>query len=410
LLEESDNINLNKLIYNLNALVDLGEVATTTKDYKSTIKSALYLVMGTLSVSKGVIFHFDPQKNELKNITSKGINDLNGIKLKLKKDEVKELIDTNTIIKRENSLGNTENLITREKVFLDKIKAFILAPLVVKGHLVGMIALGKKFSGGEYWKSDYDILTIMVHHIAIDLHNHNLMHKLSSKVNENQKLYRDLRLIYYDTIQAFATAIDAKDAYTQGHSLRVSNYCVAIAREMGFSSEQIEGIKIAGLLHDIGKITVEKSIINKPAKLTKKEQLEINQHPVISFEILAKIRFPWKNLSTDVRHHHEMLDGSGYPDRLQGEAIPTGSKILTLADAFDAMTTDRPYRKRLTLENTLEEIRESLGRHFDLKIVKSFILAIKKDVNSDKKMPIFGQLGSLSSINQMEKQLEATII
>lgn len=392
---------LNKLIFNLNALVDLGEVATSKKDFEGCIKSALYLVMGTLSVSKGVIFQFYHHNNELKAVAAKGFDGLAKISLKLKKEEICELVNTNGILEIANTKGHAGKLFLREKVCLDKIKASILIPLVAKGELVGMIVLGKKFSGDEYSKEDYGIFYVMAHHIAFVIHNNFLTLKLASQVNENQELYEDLRLIYYDTIQAFATAIDAKDAYTKGHSSRVSKYCVAIAGEMGFSGKQIEGIRIAGLLHDIGKITVDKNIINKPGRLTKEEKFELDQHPIVSYEILTKIRFPWKDISINVRHHHEMMDGTGYPDQLVAKDIPEGSKILALADSFDAMMTDRPYRKKLSLDNTLVEINRTLGKQFDPKVFQHFLRVIKKDINGSEESIIKAEWKTIANIHKV---------
>ncbi len=377
MLEENNELNLNKLTFNLNALVDLGEVVSSFNDHESAVKSSLYLVMGTLSVSKGSIFQFDSNKRELKHLASKGTDCLTNVKLKLRQEEIDKLIELNTAIQKDKAWGYIQNFFSREKKVLDKIMASIVVPLVVRGELVGLISLGEKLSGEEYSTDDFGILSLMARQIGVSLHNNNLLFKLASKADENKRLYNDFRIIYYDTIQAFATAIDAKDIYTRNHSSRVSKYGVIIAKEMGLSKEQIEGIKIAGLLHDIGKITVDKGIMNKPAQLTIKEKVELDQHPVMSYEILAKIRFPWEGISIDVRHHHEKINGDGYPDRLKGKDIPVGAKILSLADAFDAMTTDRPYRKKLPLENTFLEIKKTLGKQFDPEVVKSFFEAIK---------------------------------
>lgn len=403
---ENGHLSLNKLIFNLNALVDLGEVVKSYSGFKTTIKSSLYLVMGTLSISKGVIFQFDGNKDVLKILSSKGIDGLTNTIHKLKKKEINELIETKTIIERDNAAGYIKDLFDREKALLDKIMASILVPLVVKDEFVGLMALGRKFSRDKYSKNDYEILAVMAHQIAVSLHNHNLLLKLAAKVSENEKIYKELRLIYYDTIEAFATAIDAKDAYTKGHSSRVSKYCVFIANEMGFSEQQIEGIKIAGYLHDIGKLAIDNGIINKPAKLTKEEKLELDQHPVISYEILAKIRFPWKDISNDVRYHHEHLNGMGYPDRLRGEKIPVGAKILSLADAFDAMTSDRPYRKKLNLETTFIEIKRSLGSQFDPEVVQHFFQFIKKDIKGDNQAAFVYDLEPTVNIQKIEKYLD----
>lgn len=138
-------------------------------------------------------------------------------------------------------------------------------------------------------------------------------------------------------------------------------------------------------MHDIGKIAIDKDIINKPSSLTQEEVYELNQHPLISYKILSKVRFPWKGIPVAVRYHHERIDGGGYPDKLRGDEIPATAKIMAVADAFDAMTTNRPYRKRLALENVLLEIERGVGKQFDPVAAKGLFKSIEKEVKSEVK-------------------------
>ena len=140
------------------------------------------------------------------------------------------------------------------------------------------------------------MLKVVANQIAITLHNSNLFKKLTNKVNENKRLYENMRYIYHDTIQAFAAAIDAKDSYTRNHSYRVAKYAVAIARELGWKEKDVEAIYVAGLLHDIGKIIIDRKVLNKGGGLSLTEMSEIKKHPQISYNILSKINFPWKDL------------------------------------------------------------------------------------------------------------------
>ncbi|MFN8656987.1 MAG: response regulator [Candidatus Obscuribacterales bacterium] len=177
------------------------------------------------------------------------------------------------------------------------------------------------------------------------------------------------------TIKALADALDAKCDYTSGHSLRVSRYAVATARMLGMSNEELRDVELSGLLHDIGKIAVPESILWKPERLTPEEQQVMAIHPVRSaqiigeIEILARVRL-W------VRHHHEHLDGSGYPDKLKGDEIPVGSRIVLVADAYDAMTSDRPYRKSIGYERATNELRKFAGRQFDPEMVEALLSAV----------------------------------
>ncbi|HNZ82446.1 MAG TPA: HD-GYP domain-containing protein [Sedimentibacter sp.] len=191
------------------------------------------------------------------------------------------------------------------------------------------------------------------------------------------KLYLDMRKNYFDTLNVLVRAIEASDPYTSGHSMRVSAYAVAIANQVGLPQGKIDLIKSAALLHDIGKIGIDKSILNKNGKLEKEEFDKIKSHPEIGATIIADLSY-LTNISDIIRHHHERNDGKGYPDGLSHEDIPLETSILTVADSFDAMTTDRPYRGALSLESALQEIKDNGGTQFNPDIVDDSIIALKK--------------------------------
>jgi putative nucleotidyltransferase with HDIG domain len=206
--------------------------------------------------------------------------------------------------------------------------------------------------------------------------------------------------MYHDTIRAFAAAIDAKDEYTKNHSSRVARYAVAIARELGWRNEDVEGLYVAGLLHDIGKIVIDRDVINKGSTLTPREREEIERHPEISYDILTKIRLPWKDTVKFIRHHHERPDGRGYPDSLAGAELSDGAKILALADAFDAMTTDRPYREKLSLAEALREIKKCIGTQFDGRISHTFLNLLEREISGvGKKAQILPHVQMSRSLN-----------
>jgi len=186
------------------------------------------------------------------------------------------------------------------------------------------------------------------------------------------KYARDLEESYVSTVRVLAAAIDARDAYTHGHSTRVSQLSVDIAREMGFDAEQIEEVEIACLFHDVGKIKMPDSILHKEGWLDPSERREMMRHPEFGAEILTKAQSLFKYIPA-VRHHHEHFDGSGYPDGLEGDRIPVAAAIVSLADAYDAMTSDRPYRAAMSREEAVEKILQSSGRQFDPKIVTVFM-------------------------------------
>jgi putative two-component system response regulator len=198
----------------------------------------------------------------------------------------------------------------------------------------------------------------------------------------NESLVRDLKNALVEledlsmsTIAALADALDAKCDYTSGHSLRVSRYALAIGRAIGLPDDEMKNLEIAGILHDVGKIGVPESILWKPAKLSPEEQAIMAQHPVRSAQIIGDIPV-LRQAREWVLHHHEYMDGSGYPHQLVGEKIPHGARIILVADAYDAMTTDRPYRKAIGHERASVELRKYAGKQFDGQMVEALLASV----------------------------------
>ena len=194
---------------------------------------------------------------------------------------------------------------------------------------------------------------------------------------EKSYLYEDLRQSFLDTVIALTTLIDMKDRYTRGHSVRVTRYCLQIARKLNLSRREIEILKFGALLHDIGKVGVDESILHKPSKLTDEEYKAIKRHPEMGEDVIRHIKFLEEGLQI-IRHHHERYDGKGYPDGLKGKDIPLLARIIAVADAFDAMTSDRPYRKAFSFQKTIEELKKGAGTQFDPEIVKLAIAVFKE--------------------------------
>jgi putative nucleotidyltransferase with HDIG domain len=172
-----------------------------------------------------------------------------------------------------------------------------------------------------------------------------------------------------ETIKALTKAIEAKDPYTFGHSEKVAEYAVKIAERMGLSQDMIKIIKISGQLHDIGKISIPEKVLLKPEKLTIQEYNIVKRHPIIGFEIVKSAQFQ-QIISNGVRHHHESLDGTGYPDALKGRKIPLVPRILAVADAFSAMTSERSYRPALSVKDAMDEILTLSGKRYDPDVVE----------------------------------------
>lgn len=188
---------------------------------------------------------------------------------------------------------------------------------------------------------------------------------------QTHKLFEQMKESHKNTVAALTTALEADEPYTHGHSYRVAQYALWLGRRLGMGAQELETLEYAGLLHDIGKIAITNDIVCKPARLTKEEFDILSAHPAIGGEIVEQMKF-LEDAATMVRHHHERPDGMGYPDGLKGEEISLGSHILNVCDAIDAMTSNRPYRAALSIEQCVEELQRFRGTQFDTRVVDAF--------------------------------------
>ncbi|MBI5341804.1 MAG: response regulator [Deltaproteobacteria bacterium] len=220
---------------------------------------------------------------------------------------------------------------------------------------------------------NFDVLLITIENSirkkALERELQDYQVNLEKKVKEQTDLINQM---YIRSIDSLIKALEAKDFYTRGHSQRVTMYSVAIGKEMRLSPEQIEILRQASILHDLGKIGVREAVLNKPGKLTDDEYNEITLHPEVATKILEPIPY-FRPLLPAILHHHERFDGKGYPDRLKGCDIPLESRIMAVADTFDSMTSTRAYRKALSLETANAEILRCSGTQFDPEIVPFFL-------------------------------------
>jgi response regulator RpfG family c-di-GMP phosphodiesterase len=224
--------------------------------------------------------------------------------------------------------------------------------------------------------------------------NKNLEVKVRDRTRQLDGKNQELRTAYIQTIRALAEAIDAKDAYTRGHSERVAVYSSRLGHEMGLRKELIERIYFAGLLHDVGKIGIPDAIITKPSRLNHEEYEEIKKHPEIGAKILEPVEF-LHSIVPCVRHHHEWFDGSqsGYPSRLAGDQIPLPSRVIVVADTVEAMTSDRPYRKALPIDVVVTELHKYSGSQFDPVVVDAFLKLLEDEgdafISKNQKFDIY---------------------
>ena len=372
-----------KLIHTFGALADLGQEIAGRGDFTEMVRTSMHLLLGTLALRRGGVAECIGSSGELRCVTTWGLEPRIFTDLKIDQSGKEEFLTGNLSDFLVSSEAN--NFVNRYREQLREHEIELILPMIVRDEITGLVLLGRKASGEEFSPDDFDTIRAMVRHIGIGIHNHRLLEQVAQRAEENRRLYDELRAIYRATVRAFAAAIDIKDKYTQGHSERVGRYSEIIAREMGWSEEEVEGIQIAGYLHDIGKLVVDRDIINAPYNINAKESSELNRHPAAGYEILAPINHPYADIPLMAKYHHERLDGRGYPEGLTDEQIPLGAKIVSLADSFDAMTTDRPYRRRRSFEDVVRDLRENSGKQFDGKVVAAFARAILNEVNGATK-------------------------
>jgi putative nucleotidyltransferase with HDIG domain len=196
------------------------------------------------------------------------------------------------------------------------------------------------------------------------------------------------------TVAAIGAAAEIKDPYIRGHQQRASRWAAALAERMGVSPDEVRDIRIAGLLHDIGKVTVSEGILNKPGKLAEEEFAKIKEHAALGAMMIISEVEGLQRLVPIVRHHHERFDGKGYPDGLAGEEIPLEARIMSVVDVFDAMTHDRAYRKALTREEAIAELERGAGTQFDPAVVEAFLALVER---RGEELPVAAEAASEDS-------------
>ncbi len=379
-------------IVEMTMLQKVGQVINSTLDLSTVLELVIDQILNIFDADMGSLMLYDDESECLRITEQKGINNEYALNVKFKSGEgVAGTVFATGIGKLIQNSVTDEEYKKFGKGVDSEAKTLMCVPVFIKGNVEGVLSCEKRLD----------------HTGSFDQENLDLMSTISSQASvaiENANLYNDLLDLYLHTIQSLAAAIDAKDSYTHGHSKRVMAYSIAIAEEMGFAEAELNTLRHTALLHDIGKIGISESILQKPGKLTNEEFDYIKGHPVVGAHILESIEF-LKDVRMQMRHHHEKYDGTGYPDGLKGENIPIGARIISVADTYDAMTSTRPYRKGLEHEVAVKEIERCSGTQFDPYVVNCF-LKIADEVNEEEETlslvedPRFNPRMKLKHINQ----------
>ncbi len=264
-----------------------------------------------------------------------------------------------------NGLKNGRQLSYLEEK--EEIQSSLYVPIKIDDRVIRVLNLNRTAFAGNFTEADLRLAEAITNQVVM--------------VIENALLQKDKGEVALEVIMSLAEAVDAKDHYTHAHSEKAMKCALLIAEEMNLSEKEKKNLKQAALLHDIGKIGIKNSLLHKRGKLTPEEWNEIKKHPLIGREILKPLRMLEETLPI-VYHHHERYDGQGYSDKLKGEQIPLGARILALADTFDAMSSARPYRDACPLVKIVAEIKAGEGTQFDPKVIEAFLSSLHKKKNS----------------------------
>lgn len=353
---------MSEKVSRLSVLMDASIHMTSTLDLEEVLDLIMSQAKEVLDAEASSVFLIDEEKNELYFVSATGTGGGKAKRVRVPwgKGIVGWVAETGETLLVPD--------VAKDKRFYRKVdeetdfvtKSILAVPLVVKGRVVGVAeSLNKKGTSG--FTQDYvELFEAFARHAAVAV--------------DNARLYSELEELFKSSIRAVVFVVEAKDKYTRGHTERVTEYSVMAARELALSKDEVKRVEIASLLHDIGKIGIPDTILGKPGKLTDEEFEIVKDHPVRGCEIMGPIA-AMKNVIPGIRHHHERYDGLGYPDKLKGKEIPLLGRIISVADVFDALTTDRPYRGAISIDETLEYLQSNAGYQFDPDVVDAFCKA-----------------------------------
>ncbi len=378
--------NLKNLLRTVEALANLGPELTADRDFRHTARTMLGAVMEAAGAREAVLFSFGERPSLLTSVDAQGFALLPEPSLiPLLPRHVHTLAAAAGPVLL-NSSTHDVFLSSNGNVAPELFKC--ICSLKVRGKLAGLIALGRRQGDALYEEDALDAFEMLSHYVALAIQNHTLGQTLAQRVSENLRLLASLHGFYDNALEAFATAIDVKHVNIHGHSLRVGKYAQAIGEALGMDPTDVASLRSAGYLHDIGKVAVDKRLFEKPSKLDAQESREMRDHTVVGHQIVSHVQFPWPQIPEIVRWHHERGDGSGYPDGLHADEMPQAVRIVALADTFDAMTSERPYRERLSIGAALQELIRMSPQKYDPNALQALMIQVRRDAVGTNRIPI----------------------
>lgn len=356
---EDKNTNLEQAVARLSTLYKVGLAVNSTMEPERLFNLIVKTTVDTLRAKIGYIILYSPQEKNLQVTTLLGHTIPEGLSttIPMKQSSVSTWVIENRRPLLITTMDEWPQFDRYSSLGYER-RTLVCAPLQVKDEIIGTITVVNKDDNSTYTVQELELLSTIAAQASIAI--------------KNAQLYDEQQATYLHTIQALVSAIEASDSYTRGHSERVTRYSTELARKLRLSPDRIKVIERAAILHDIGKIGIDLNLLHKEGKLSSDEIRDLQQHPVIGMKILEPIDF-LQDVRQCIGQHHERYDGCGYPNRLAREDQLLESRILAIADAFDAMTSDRPYRKALPVELAVQELTDNMGTQFDPELVPAFI-------------------------------------
>jgi len=370
---KSKPFELQKRIKRLETLIHTSMVFSSILDIEELLDVVMNKAEEVMDAEASSVFRIDETKNELYFITARGAKgkEAKEIRVPMGRGIVgwvaqhgKSLLvpDVRRDPRWFKGVDKKTKFVTR---------SIIAVPLVTKGKIIGVAEVLNKKGNKRFNKSDLELFESLGNQIAIAM--------------ENAALYKELDELFLSSIRAIVEAVDAKDPYTRGHSSRVVEYSLIIGEAVNLNKDDLKRLEVSAILHDVGKIGIPDRILGKPGKLTYDEYAYMKRHPELGSSIIEPIA-ELRDLIPNILHHHERYDGNGYPTGLRGKKIPLFARIICVADSYDAMTTDRPYRRKKSISQALKELEENSGSQFDARLAAIFVKEIRKN-HSIKKLP-----------------------
>jgi len=356
---EGKNIRLERAVSRLAALNKMGIALNSTMDLDKLFELLIRQTMEPLKARIGYILLLDKPSWSLRVAGAVGIPAPvdSGRRIPLQSGGV-----THWVIENSQPLLLSSMTEAREFSRISQLgfsrETVICAPLVIKEEVIGTITMANKTDESCFGTTDLELLSTIAAQASVAI--------------KNARLYEEQERTYLSTVQALVSAIEANDSYTRGHSDRVTRYSILLAHKMNLPTETLRRLEQAAILHDIGKIGIDLSLLHKEEHLSEEDLVDLRKHPQIGVKILEPIHF-LQDILEIIEQHHERVDGKGYPRGLKGNQLLIEAKILAVADSFDAMTSKRPYRQPLSVDAALKEIGAHAGSQFDPEVARTFI-------------------------------------